>query len=77
PPEAPYNVFPYLFLIYITLTSGWFLWQKSRFPGITRSMRRGMEEIQEQFATPEKVTIPSISGGQLPSQPTRIYQNKD
>jgi amino acid transporter len=77
PPEAPYNIFPYLFLIYITLTSGWFIWQKSRFPGITRSMRRGMEEIQEQFATPEKVTIPSISGGQLPSQPTKIYQPKD
>lgn len=76
-PEAPYNLFPYLFLIYITLTSGWFIWQRFRFPGITRSMKLGMEEIQEQFATPEKVTISSISGGQLPSQPTRIYQNQN
>lgn len=62
-PESPYNLFPYLFLLYITLTSGWFIFQKTRFPGITRSMRRSIEEIQEQFATPEQaqVIVPFIS----------------
>ncbi|BAU65568.1 amino acid permease-associated region [Stanieria sp. NIES-3757] len=67
PPEAPYNLFPYLFLIYMTLTSGWFIFQKSRFPGITRAMKRSMEEIQEQLATPETV----------PSMPTRNYPYED
>lgn len=77
PPEAPYNLFPYLFLIYITLTSGWFIWQKIRFPEITRSMKQGMEEIQEQFTTPEKVVIPSMLIEQLPPKSTRNYQPKD
>jgi amino acid transporter len=43
PPEAPYNLFPYLFVIYLTLTSGWFIFQRFRFPGIAKSMKRGME----------------------------------
>ena len=76
-PEAPYNVFPYLFLIYITLTSGWFIWQKTRFPGITRSMKRGMEEIQEQLNTTKKVAIPSMLVEQLPPNSSKSYQHKD
>jgi amino acid transporter len=77
PPEAPYNIFPYLFLIYLALTSGWFIWQKSRFPAITKSMKRNMEEIQQQFATPEQIIVPSISVKRLRSNSNKNYPYKD
>lgn len=57
-PEAPYNVFPYLFLTYLAVTCGWFLFQCIRFPGIVRSMRRSTEEIHNHFRTDE-VMIPT------------------
>jgi amino acid transporter len=84
PPEAPYNVFPYLFLAYITLTSGWFIWQKTRSPRIARSMRRSIEEIEKQFATSETaetivetIPVPSLLIGQLPSNSNRNYSGKN
>jgi amino acid transporter len=58
-PEAPYDAFPYLFLMYLLLTCGWFFWQKRRSPGIVRSMQQGIDEIHDKFATPSPVAIPS------------------
>jgi amino acid transporter len=49
PPDAPYNLFPYLFLLYIALTCGWFIVQRLRSPEIVRSMRRSVEAIHAQF----------------------------
>jgi amino acid transporter len=39
-PEYPYNLFPYLFLLYLVLTCGWFAWQKMRSPELALSMAR-------------------------------------
>lgn len=50
-PEAPYNSFPYLFMLYLAFTCGWFVIQRLRFPGLARKMQRSTEEIHEQFAT--------------------------
>lgn len=52
PPAAPYNLFPYLFLLYLALTCGWFIWQRLRSPEIVRSMKRGIETIHAQFEEP-------------------------
>lgn len=52
PPAAPYNLFPYLFLLYLGITCGWFTWQSLRSPEIVRSMQRGIETIHAQFGEP-------------------------
>ena len=48
-PEAPYNVFPYLFLMYLIVTCGWFVMQRLRSPSVVRSMQRGIDEIHDRF----------------------------
>lgn len=48
-PEAPYNLFPYLFLLYLIITCGWFFVQRFRFPGLVRSMKRHTEDIHQRF----------------------------
>ncbi|MBD1900655.1 APC family permease [Trichocoleus sp. DQ-A3] len=57
-PEAPYDAFPYLFLMYLMVTCGWFVIQRFRSPEIVSSMERGIEEIHAKFATPSSVVIP-------------------
>ncbi|MBD1895804.1 APC family permease [Coleofasciculus sp. FACHB-129] len=57
-PEAPYDAFPYLFLMYLIVTCGWFVIQRFRSPEIVSSMERGIEEIHAKFATPSSVVIP-------------------
>ncbi|UBF30419.1 APC family permease (plasmid) [Kovacikia minuta CCNUW1] len=49
PPEAPYNLFPYLFVVYIALTCGWFVLQRLRSPHLVGSMERGIEAIHARF----------------------------
>lgn len=51
-PDAPYNIFPYLFLVYLVVTCGWFFKQRRRSPEIVHSMRQGIDEIHEGFITP-------------------------
>jgi amino acid transporter len=61
-PEAPYNTLPYLFLIYLLVTCGWFGMQRLRSPQIVRSMKQSIEAIQTQFeppAPPSLCEIPS------------------
>jgi amino acid transporter len=64
-PDAPYNFFPYLFLLYLLVTCGWFMRQKRRSPGLVRSMKRSIEEIHNHFAASEAVSeaviVPSIT----------------
>jgi len=61
-PEAPYNIFPYLFLLYLLLTCGWFVVQRMRSPKVVRSMKQGIEAIQSQFESapqPALYKVPS------------------
>lgn len=58
-PEAPYNLLPYLFLLYLTLTCGWFLIQRLRSPRLVRRMEQRIDEIHDRFAAFEAVTVPS------------------
>lgn len=48
-PEAPYNILPYLFVMYLVVTCGWFLLQRARSPKVVRSMKQGIEAIHAQF----------------------------
>ncbi|RCJ15716.1 hypothetical protein A6S26_34170 [Nostoc sp. ATCC 43529] len=48
-PEAPYNAFPYLFLLYILATCGWFIIKRLRSPNLVVKMRQGIEEIHNRF----------------------------
>jgi amino acid transporter len=48
-PPAPYNVFPYLFLVYLSVTCGWFIWQRFRSPHVVRSMEQGIAAINARF----------------------------
>ncbi len=50
PPEAPYNLFPYLFLLYITVTCGWFVIKRVRYPTIVAVMQQGVDEIHARFS---------------------------
>ncbi|MEE3719549.1 APC family permease [Tumidithrix elongata RA019] len=50
-PQAPYDAFPYLFLMYLVVTCGWFIVQRLRSPHVLQSMERGIEEINAQFAS--------------------------
>ncbi|MBI4784321.1 MAG: APC family permease [Oscillatoriophycideae cyanobacterium NC_groundwater_1537_Pr4_S-0.65um_50_18] len=49
-PEAPYNLFPYLFLLYLMLGCGWFMVQRIRSPKLVRRMQREIEAIHLSFS---------------------------
>ncbi|HLO86762.1 MAG TPA: APC family permease, partial [Nostocaceae cyanobacterium] len=49
-PEAPYNVFPYLFSLYILATCGWFIFKRRRSPQLATGMRQRVEEIHARFS---------------------------
>ena len=48
-PEAPYDAFPYLFLMYLVATCGWFILQRLRSPELVGSMEQGIEAIHAKF----------------------------
>jgi amino acid transporter len=50
-PDAPYDLFPYLFLLYLVITCGWFVRQRLRRPALIKTMQRNVEELHERFAT--------------------------
>ncbi|BAU11844.1 amino acid permease-associated region [Leptolyngbya sp. NIES-3755] len=49
-PEAPTNVFPYLFALYIAAGFGWFVFQRCRSPRLVRQMQRSIEAIHAHHA---------------------------
>ncbi|OUL24722.1 amino acid permease [Nostoc sp. RF31YmG] len=49
-PEAPYDLFPYLFLLYLVVTCGWFNIKRLRSPNLVAGMRQGIEEIHARFS---------------------------
>ncbi|BAY99608.1 amino acid permease-associated region [Tolypothrix tenuis PCC 7101] len=48
-PEAPYNLFPYLFLIYIAIACGWFMCQRLRSPKMVNKMVKAIDAIHIRF----------------------------
>jgi amino acid transporter len=54
-PEAPYNTFPYLFLMYLIVGCGWFTIQRLRYPKIARNMKRAIEAIQISYSECQKL----------------------
>jgi amino acid transporter len=48
-PEAPYNVFPYLFLIYIATACGWFIFQRMHSPKMVKKMVKAIDAIHVRF----------------------------
>lgn len=58
-PEAPYNLFPYLFLLYLSVTCGWFLIQRARSPRLVGVMEQSINEIHDRFAAFEPIAIPN------------------
>ncbi len=53
-PEAPYDAFPYLFLLYLTVTCGLFVIQRLRSPHVVRTMERNIDAIHDRFAAPTR-----------------------
>lgn len=49
-PEAPYNLFPWLFLLYLAAGFGWFVIQQRRSPKMVRRMQRSIDEIHARFS---------------------------
>ncbi|OLP17067.1 amino acid permease [Leptolyngbya sp. 'hensonii'] len=69
-PKAPFDSFPYLFLLYLTVTCGWFLIQRLRSPEIVTTMERSIDEIHTRFAS--QAMVPSLVGDDLdPSHPLK------
>ncbi len=52
-PAFPYNVFPYLFLLYLVVGGGWFLMLRLRSPQTIEEIERDMELIHGRFEKPE------------------------
>ncbi|MBD2022217.1 APC family permease [Leptolyngbya sp. FACHB-36] len=55
-PEYPYNLFPWLFLLYLLLGCGWFIVKRRRSPGLVKKMQQRVDELHAQFATPAPAT---------------------
>ncbi|MBW4661486.1 MAG: APC family permease [Drouetiella hepatica Uher 2000/2452] len=54
-PTAPYNVFPYLFLVYMIVGAVWFLILRSRSPNMIQEMENDIEASHTRFSEMKKV----------------------
>jgi amino acid transporter len=54
-PAAPYNIFPYLFLIYLALGAGWFAMLRTRSPKIIQQMEDDIEASHTRFGEMKKI----------------------
>jgi amino acid transporter len=54
-PAAPYNIFPYLFLIYLALGAGWFAIVRARSPKIIQQMEDDIEASHTRSSKMKKV----------------------
>jgi amino acid transporter len=48
-PASPYNIFPYLFLMYLVASCGWFFIKTQRSPHLVSGMQQRVEEIHASF----------------------------
>jgi amino acid transporter len=53
-PEAPYNIFPYLFIIYIAIACGWFIFQRIHSPKMVNKMVKAIDAIHIRFDSVRK-----------------------
>jgi amino acid transporter len=54
-PAAPYNVFPYLFLMYLVIGGGWLLMLRLHSPEVIEDMEREIEAVHTKFSEMKKV----------------------
>ncbi len=54
-PASPFNVFPYLFLMYLMVGGGWFLMLRLHSPEIVENMELELEKIHTKFNEMKKV----------------------
>jgi 4-hydroxybenzoate polyprenyltransferase len=54
-PGKPYNVFPFLFLMYLVVGGGWFLMLRLHSPEVIEDMERDIEAIHTKFSDMKKV----------------------
>lgn len=54
-PVAPYNVFPFLFLMYLVVGGGWLLMLRLHSPEVIEDMERDIEAIHTKFNELKKV----------------------
>ena len=54
-PPAPYNAFPYLFLLLLGIGGGWILWLRLRSPGLIKAIEQDLEAIHDRFNHLKKV----------------------
>lgn len=54
-PSAPYNVFPYWFLLYLLIGAGWFIILRFRSPEIIKKMEDDIEATHTRFSDMKKV----------------------
>lgn len=52
-PPFPYNVFPYLFLLYLVVGGGWFLMLRLRSPQTIEEIEHDIEQIHNRFGNSE------------------------
>jgi len=58
-PDYPNNIFPYIFLAYLIITTIWFVIQRKRIPGLANKMQAHIEEIHSQFLQQQEEVIVS------------------
>lgn len=61
-PAAPFNVFPYLFLMYLVVGGGWFLMLRLHSPEIIENMEQELEEVHNKFSELKEVSQPGFQG---------------
>ncbi len=54
-PAAPFNVFPYLFLMDLAVVNGWFLMLRLHSPEIIENIEQELENIHTKFSQMKKV----------------------
>lgn len=54
-PASPFNVFPYLFLMYLVVGGGWFLMLRLHSPEIIENMEVELEKIHTKFNEMKKI----------------------
>lgn len=54
-PAAPFNAFPYWFLLYMAIGAGWFLFLRFRSPEIIQEMENDIEATHTRFSDMKKV----------------------
>ena len=54
-PPAPYNVFPYLFLLYLVAGAGWFVILRLRSPDLIQEIESDIEASHIKFEEMHKV----------------------